>query len=338
MKSGEGKSLVSLGFSAEPSERLLRSTIRSIRPVVASNPMLMQQAADDLVVGLRGVFPEVAPPYDSTPSDEGRLFGKLGYLRLGMRLAPEVLFDIRTHLANRPVVYQDENHSPLGYGLAPDAPETAFVGYHQTRDVISCPHLIDLANDPRILNVVRAYMGFEPIIDTYLVWHSYAGRKFAGSPQTLHRDKDCFRFCKLFIYLSDVDEDSGPHVFLPNSHHPVRFEQIYRQSTLDTRNPLQFFVGGQRDSAHYLEKVFTGQFEHFTGAAGSAFLVNTYGLHKGEPPRTKNRLLFQVLYTLLPYGDVMGAVTERVPLNELPVTTEVNAQFMYRNQLYVRDA
>jgi hypothetical protein len=322
-------------FSAAPAERLLRSTIRMIRPVVASNPASMTQTADSIVAGLREAFPALAP--EQAPlSDTEREFSKLGCLKLGVRLKPEALQQIRDHLASRPVMYQDENHRPIGNGLAQDAPPEAFVGYHTTHDVLTCPHLIDIANDPQILAIVRAYLGFEPIIDTYLVWHSYAGRQFAGSPQTLHRDKDCFRFCKLFLYLSDVDEDSGPHVFLPNSHNPDRFARLYQMSTNDGHNPLQFFVGGQRGQAPYLEKVFAGKFEHFVGPAGSAFLINTYGLHKGEPPRTRNRILFQALYTLLPYGDVMGTATGHLPVSAVPVTQPATPAFMYRNQLYLR--
>jgi hypothetical protein len=36
----------------------------------------------------------------------------------------------------------------------------------------------------------------------------------------------------------------------------------------------------------------------FTGKAGTAFLENTYGFHRGVPPTEKPRLLFQVLYSL----------------------------------------
>lgn len=331
-------SVQSTFFSSEPPERLLRSTIRAIRPTVASNPASMSQIADNVATGLRAAFPALTPSKsqaEALKDDSAREFVKLGRLKLGQFVEPGKIAEIRAYLAKRPVEYQDANHNRIGEGLAAEAPDTTYIGYHTVSDVLTCPHLVDIANDPRILDVVRAHLGFEPIIDTYMAWHSYAGRPMPGSPQTLHRDKDCFRFCKLFLYLSDVDEDSGPHVFLPNSHRPDRFEQIYRASTTDNHNPLQFFVGGQRGQAPYLEKVFAGQFEHFIGPAGSAFMVNTYGLHKGEVPKTRNRMLFQALYTLLPYGDVMGTATERLPVKDLPITREITPQFMYRNQLYM---
>lgn len=39
---------------------------------------------------------------------------------------------------------------------------------------------------------------------------------------------------------------------------------------------------------------------YLTGNAGDAMLVNTDGLHKGHLPKSRNRLIFQVLYTQLP--------------------------------------
>ena len=39
---------------------------------------------------------------------------------------------------------------------------------------------------------------------------------------------------------------------------------------------------------------------YLTGEPGEAFLVNTAGVHKGSPPRNRDRLVFETLYTMLP--------------------------------------
>lgn len=36
--------------------------------------------------------------------------------------------------------------------------------------------------------------------------------------------------------------------------------------------------------------------------AGTAFLENTFGMHKGQLPKTENRLLLQIQYSLYPIG------------------------------------
>lgn len=315
--------------------RMLRRVIRAIRPVVASNPGTMDQIATEVVAGLRDLRPDLDAPVPP-PGMVERTFAETGRLKLGVKLSPETLADIRAHFADRPVDYKDVNNESIGRGPLATAPADAFLGYHDLHDVVACPHLLDIANDPAVLAIVRHHLGFTPLIDTLIVWHSFAGRGTVASPQTLHRDKDDFRFCKLFVYLSDVDEGTGPHVYLPGSHRPDRFAEMLRAVDGGANNPLQFFVGGQRGNAAILEKAFRDRFERLTGPAGSAFLVNTYGLHKGEVPRTGNRMLFQVLYTLLPYGDVMSEMPDPVPVTETPYTGPVTPAFAYTNQLHVR--
>ncbi|MOA06819.1 hypothetical protein D3C78_1264840 [compost metagenome] len=42
--------------------------------------------------------------------------------------------------------------------------------------------------------------------------------------------------------------------------------------------------------------------KYFTGTRGTAFLENTFGLHKGQLPSAERRLLFQAQYSLHPIG------------------------------------
>ena len=39
-----------------------------------------------------------------------------------------------------------------------------------------------------------------------------------SNAQFFHWDNDFSKFLKLYIYLTDVDEDSGPHIYIPKSH------------------------------------------------------------------------------------------------------------------------
>jgi hypothetical protein len=36
--------------------------------------------------------------------------------------------------------------------------------------------------------------------------------------QMFHRDSEDWRYLKVLVYLTDVDEDAGPHVYLHGSH------------------------------------------------------------------------------------------------------------------------
>jgi hypothetical protein len=101
--------------------------------------------------------------------------------------------------------------------------------------------------------------------------------------QNFHRDIDDLRFVKLFCYLTDVDEESGPHVYLPGSH---RANKLTATGRYQEEEVYQAF----------------GEPRRFTGPAGLTFLENTYGFHRGLPVKSKPRLIFQVLYSLRPNG------------------------------------
>ena len=97
--------------------------------------------------------------------------------------------------------------------------------------------------------------------------------------QYFHWDNDFRKFFKLYIYLTDVDLDSGPHVYIPETH----------------KNKLPDF----RLCRLYSDTKVYGDYPRpkvFTGKAGSLFFVHSYGLHKGETPKSKSRLMLNVHY------------------------------------------
>ena len=97
--------------------------------------------------------------------------------------------------------------------------------------------------------------------------------------QYFHWDNDFTKFFKLYIYLNDVDEDTGPHVFVPRTHKKKFFSHKLCRLYSD------------KDILENYEKV-----RKFTGKKGSAFFVDGYGLHKGETPKKNYRLMLNVHY------------------------------------------
>ena len=97
--------------------------------------------------------------------------------------------------------------------------------------------------------------------------------------QYFHWDNDFTKFFKLYIYLNDVDEDTGPHIFVPKTHK-------------------------KKNSSHKLCRLYSDKniiesyekIKKFTGKKGSAFFVDGYGLHKGETPKKNYRLMLNVHY------------------------------------------
>lgn len=150
-------------------------------------------------------------------------------------------------------------------------------------DVVDIPEVLALANHPRVLGVVGAYLGCQPTIDSIMAWWSLPGHDQAENEQFFHRDNDSIRFLKLFIYLSDVGPDCGPHVYVRGSHAQ---DGCYER---------------RRHQDEEVERTFGADRVHtFMGPAGTVFIEDTYGLHKGALPTGQRRLLLQIRYTLEP--------------------------------------
>jgi hypothetical protein len=149
-------------------------------------------------------------------------------------------------------------------------------------DVVDIPEVLALANHPRVLGVVGAYLGCQPTIDSIMAWWSLPGHDQAENEQFFHRDNDSIRFLKLFIYLSDVGPDCGPHVYVRGSHAQ---DGCYER---------------RRHQDEEVERTFGSDKVHtFMGPAGTVFIEDTFGLHKGALPTGQRRLLLQIRYSLV---------------------------------------
>ena len=90
--------------------------------------------------------------------------------------------------------------------------------------------------------------------------------------QYFHWDNDFKKFFKLYIYLTDVDENSGPHIFIPRTH----------KKKLPEHKLCRLYSDKQIYSSYKDSRKFIGE-------AGSLFFTDSYGLHKAETPKSKSR-------------------------------------------------
>lgn len=135
---------------------------------------------------------------------------------------------------------------------------------YKTNHLLSNHFILKLITRPDIVSLAQEYLGCLPIISSVNMWWSkYNGEKF--HTQQLHRDYDDFKFLTFFIYLSDVDEKNGPHVYYEGTH--------------NGSEPL-------------------GEKITITGKAGTAIFADTYALHYGKPLEQGERLMFWSRYCL----------------------------------------
>lgn len=173
------------------------------------------------------------------------------------------------------------------FPLSKERPPAAHIAHHSASDILNAPGLLSLANDPRILDIVGDFLGCKPTIGYIAAWWSYSTGLGPQQAENFHRDVDDWRFVKLFVYLTDVNAENGPHQYVEYSAQQKKLIKIGR------------FKDSEVTSTFGHDNVRT-----MTSEAGKGFLENTYGVHKGQPVQVGHRLLFQVVYSMnpLPYA------------------------------------
>lgn len=174
------------------------------------------------------------------------------------------------------------------------------IAYIPIRRILECPHMMEIANDPETLAVVEHYLGAAPMILVPQAWWSFAGRDEARDAQLYHIDLDDYRFCKLFIYLTDVDLDSGPHAFIERTHRLSVVDDLQAASDLSRRDFFNWYYGQLRKTDSEVDTRIGIEPKRFVGPAGSRFLVDTSGVHRGMMPKHRDRLVCQFTFGVTP--------------------------------------
>ncbi|QJE01362.1 phytanoyl-CoA dioxygenase family protein [Massilia forsythiae] len=200
-----------------------------------------------------------------------------GIAPLGRLLPPAHCAEVRAWLRHRDLVAARGDGRTFRLDSAPPG---VGIGDVPLGIVVDCPHIMALANHPTMLRLARDYLGYTPIITLIGLRWSFAGAAADGMVQAFHRDSEpgCI---KMLVYLTDVDALSGPHSFVAGSHRdrmPLRLRRYEDDEVARTH----------------------GAAEVVTGAAGTAFAIDSKGIYKGTPPARGARLLLVVQYSLLP--------------------------------------
>jgi hypothetical protein len=129
--------------------------------------------------------------------------------------------------------------------------------------------------DDRMLDVVNSYFGLWSKLTYVDLW--YTPPAAAGvdrvSSQRWHRDYNDDRLVKVFIYLTDVNEDTGPTEYIPGSTVGGPYGDLWpwRPLSNDLYPPQDEFEQRVPKEAQVA----------FTGPEGTMLFCNTSGFHRG---------------------------------------------------------
>lgn len=192
-----------------------------------------------------------------------------------------------------------------------DLPAGTSTANYALKTILDCPDMQSVLAQPQILQIADGYLECKPTLSSLGVRWSFPRGKKVEDTQMFHRDLDDWRMFKVFIYLTDVDEQSGPHIYIRKTHK---------------------LPWGLRASVHDMESMAARHgrenFETVLGPAGTTFAADTLGVHCGIPPVERPRLLFTAQYSLLP---VFAFKYEPVDLKEPWGDAYVNRLLMKRS-------
>jgi hypothetical protein len=138
--------------------------------------------------------------------------------------------------------------------------------------------VIRFGTDPLVLAPVVQYLGMMPILFNAFVTRAYQPEIVANSPHHFHLDPEDVRSFKVFVHLTDVDDDCGPfHALHADRSAKVMDAVDYRGITMLDDETVTDLVGWDG-----VVKV--------TGPAGTvAFADTTRCLHFGGRPRAAGK-------------------------------------------------
>jgi hypothetical protein len=154
------------------------------------------------------------------------------------------------------------------------------------------PHLFcdgasRLAHDPRIVGVAREFLGAEPILcASNLYWtippsDAEGQRAAAAEGGRFHYDMIDVRALTVFVYLTDVDEQCGPHVVIEGTQGPKRSFRKFDRFLPD----------------HEVERRYSDRIRIITGARGTGWFEDITCYHRQEAAQCV-RLMISINYSL----------------------------------------
>jgi hypothetical protein len=239
-----------------------------------------------------------------------------------LKLSRRKIADIRAYLDPLPV-YRGSHILSSDYRLRPFSEvqrDSAFAGYTADQ-LLRAPHLVDFFNRPAIVDFIEAAFGCVPTLYSLNAWWSFPATSPTGDGmQRFHRDTDDWRFLTLFVYLTDVDEEAGPHQLVTGSHTLQGMTRLLEH--VRSKAPAEELIDPQQsfDIETYFRPTFSAFVEdHFRdstvnigGPAGTVFIANTVAIHRGLMPTAKPRLIVWARYGL-------GRNTNSIDLEQGPL-------------------
>ena len=203
-----------------------------------------------------------------------------GFYVIKNGLSETVIQGLRQAVSDIAVTERTQNGN--GYSGKLSEVQTKFGRYDiQPKDLMESTYVREFAFSRDWKIIGDAIMGYPCVFDGVAAWWMFESDPNLASlnAQAFHSDRERLSFIKFFVYLTDIDESTGPHVYAGGTH---------RKRKISFRNDRRYSDKELLDAGMEMTPIY--------GKAGTIIVANTQGLHKGVAPTIANhgRLLFQI--------------------------------------------
>lgn len=150
-----------------------------------------------------------------------------------------------------------------------------------------------LLSDPSLLALAQQYLGARPRADVLSMWwHTpFHDRPDSEAAQFYHFDLDRIKWLKVFVYLTDVGPEDGPHSFIAGSHRSggIPASMLRRGYVRLSDEEVLGHYGAAREIV-------------FAAPRGTIIVEDTRGLHKGRHVTGSSRLVLQLQFSNSLFG------------------------------------
>ncbi|WP_280154586.1 phytanoyl-CoA dioxygenase family protein [Piscinibacter sp. XHJ-5] len=231
-----------------------------------------------------------------------------GYATFRAALPPDMCERLMKFALETPAQVRRMDHEPLGQAprmalFDPQRPLAVRYDY-PPEALLDNADVQALLSDPSLLALAQAYLGTRPRADVLSMWWhtAFHAQPDSEAAQFYHFDLDRIKWLKIFIYLTDVGPQDGPHSFIEGSHRtggipPSMLRRGYVRLSDEE-------VLGHYGQARQVE---------FAAPRGTVIVEDTRGLHKGKAVSGHSRLILQLQFSNSLFGAIYPkAVLKRV--------------------------
>lgn len=163
---------------------------------------------------------------------------------------------------------------------------------YSLKDLLNNQDIFQVLLENDFTEIARQLFNSKSLLSTFHMWWTTPVKderdRYTG--QAFHIDIDRSGAILFIIYLSDVDEDNGPHIFVKGSH-KNKPHHLLQDRRMSEKELIEYY------SKENLVKIIAEK--------GSVIAIDALGFHRGQPLNKGDRLALKYEFSVDGFGEML---------------------------------